>query len=119
MANIFHYLLECAKHAATLPFDPAAPATDCRKVCILWKYIADAAESKGDYKSWKMKPKAHLFQELCEFKAGMFGSPELFWTYQDESFCGFLAKAAKRRGGQNWAATVPQRLLDRYRALRG
>ena len=84
----------------------------------MWKSLADVAVARGDDKSWRMKPKVHLFQELCEYKAGIFGSPELFWTYQDESFCSFLAKCAKRRGGQNFAATVPQRLLDRYRALR-
>jgi hypothetical protein len=66
-----------------------------------------------------MKPKVHLFQELCEYKAQLFGSPELFWTYMDESFCGFLALAAKRRGGRVAAAAVPDRLLSRYRAMRG
>ena len=119
VSHMFHLLLECAKHAASTPFVPEDLARDSRKMCVLWKTLVGEAESKGDFTAWKMKPKVHLFQELCEYKALAFGSPELFWTYQDESFCGFLAKAAKRRGGQNFAATVPQRLLDRYRALRG
>ncbi len=93
---------------------------DSRKLRILWKSLADKAEAAGDFTSWRMKPKVHLFQELCEYKAVVeFGSPELFWTYQDESFCGYVAKVAKKRGGLNFAATVPERLLSRYRAMRG
>lgn len=119
MSNLFHYLLECAKHAAAVPFVPEDLSRDSRKVCLLWKSLRDKAEASGDTTSWTMKPKVHLFQELCEYKASLFGSPELFWTYMDESFCGFLALAAKRRGGRVAAAVVPDRLLSRYRAMRG
>ena len=119
VSQALNLLLECAKHAATTPFSPGDLARDCRKLCLLWKSLAEEAEAKGDWVAWKMKPKVHLFQELCEYKSLLLGSPELFWTYQDESCCGYLAKAAKRRGGQNFAATVPERLLNRYRALKG
>ena len=117
--NCMRLLFDCAKHAACEPFQPQELARDCRKLCVLWKCLADEAERKGDMASWKQKPKVHLFQELCEYKAVMFGSPELFWTYMDESFCGYLAKAAKRRGGHVQYSTVPERLLTKYRAMRG
>lgn len=117
VSQLLDLLLSCAQHAAAVPFSSADLATDSRKLCVLWKKLKDAAEAEGSW-AWTMKPKVHLFQELCEYKAEQFGSPELFWTYADESFCGFMAKAAKRRGGQNFAATVPERLLNRYRAMR-
>ena len=117
VSQLLDLLLQCAQYAATVPFSSESLATASRKLCILWKKLRDAAAAEGSM-AWTMKPKLHLFQELCEYKAEEFGSPELFWTYADESFCGFMAKAAKRRGGQNFAATVPERLLNRYRAMR-
>lgn len=119
VATIFDLLLSCAKIAATAPFDVQGLATTSRKLCVLWRSLATEAEASGDSQGWRLKPKVHLFQELCEYKAGVFGSPEHFWTYADESFCGFMAKVAKRRGGQNNPHTIPERLLQRYRAMRG
>ena len=114
--GLFHWLLECAKVAASNPFHPAQLADASRRVCLLWAQLAQGAEREG-LVDWRIKPKFHLFQELCEYKAQAFGSPELFWTYADESWCGFMAQSAKRRGGQNPAAAVPSRLLDRFRAM--
>jgi hypothetical protein len=45
---------------------------------------------------WRIKPKLHLFQELCEFGKR---SPRLFWCYMDETFGNVCAKLAVRRGG--------------------
>ena len=112
-------LLECAKTAATFPFDADRLAMYSRRVCLLWKALSEEQEGQGNLNNWRIKPKMHLFQELCEFKAARFGSPELFWCYMDESWCGFMATAAKRRGGRNPAAAVPERLLNRFRAMRG
>jgi hypothetical protein len=64
-----------------------------------------------------MKPKVHLFQELCQYISFTHGSPEQFWAYKDESWCGEMAKSAQRRGGQESVTTVPERLLQRFRAL--
>ena len=37
---------------------------------------------------WKMMPKLHLFQHLCEYMIAYQGNPKYFWTYQDESLVG-------------------------------
>lgn len=118
VARVFSLLMDCAKISAADRFDSGALATAARKLCVLWSQLRMESEAQGSL-VWTMKPKLHLFQELCEYKSKDFGTPEGFWTYMDESYCGFLAKCAKRRGGVNRAATVPQRLLERYRAMKG
>lgn len=119
VARLCQELFDCAKFAGAMPFDANALAGASRRVCTLWASLAAAQEAGGNYIVWKIKPKFHLFQELCEYKCKTFGSPELFWCYVDESWCGFMSKAAKRRGGQNPASAVPARLLDRFRAMSG
>ena len=47
--------------------------------------------------SWRVKPKMHLFLELCQENT----PPNLFWTYMDEDFGGSVAKSAKLRGRYN------------------
>lgn len=119
VARLCHELHQCAKEAASTPFVPEKLASSSRKVCALWANLAAAEEARGNFVTWKIKPKFHLFQELCEYKSQLFGSPELFWCYMDESWCGFMAKSAKRRGGSNPIAAVPERLLNRFRAMQG
>lgn len=115
VAVVFDSLLECAKQAATVPFNAKALAKASQKMSVAWSLLAEEATAAGKL-AWVKKPKAHLFQELCEYQVFEFGSPELFWTYKDESWCGFAAKTAKRRGGWKRASTVPFRLLSRFRA---
>jgi len=116
VARLCHELLECAKIGATSPFEPDRMAAASRRLCSLWAALRSAQRIAGNDAAWTMKPKLHMFQELCEYKCLTFGSPELFWCYVDESWCGFWSKSAKRRGGSNPASAVPERLLARFRA---
>jgi len=43
---------------------------------------------------WAMRPKAHLLQHLVEDKLAMWGSPNTFWCYADESFVGSVKVVA-------------------------
>ena len=73
-------------------------------------------DGDGPGHNWHVKPKLHLFQELCEFSARC---PRDFWCYQDETFGNVCAKAQARRGGpdspghntavvlQTWCANTP------------
>ena len=79
-------------------------------------YSALSSQS-DDERYWKMKPKMHMFQELVEFQTWDLGHPARFWTYQDESFVGAIAKLAMLRGGPRIAASAAKRALDRFRAL--
>ena len=116
IAAVFERLFACCKHIDAPQFNAEALATSSRELCILWSTLEDAASTAGKL-LWVKKPKVHLFQELCEYQARNLGSPEQFWTYRDESWCGHMSTAAKRRGGQKHASTVPERLLSRFRAM--
>jgi hypothetical protein len=115
VAAVFDLLFKCAQLCSARPFDQDSLKDHCRKLCLLWSGLEREAQASGS-KEWNMKPKAHMFQELCEFVSQDMGTPEHFWTYKDESWCGIIAKSAKKRGGQNNAATIGARLLQRYRA---
>ena len=115
VAQVFSLLLQCGQCCAARPFDQLSLRDNCRTLCLLWAGLEKEAFSLGS-KEWNMKPKVHMFQELCEFVAEDQGTPEHFWTYKDESWCGAMAKSAKKRGGANNAGTIGLRLLQRYRA---
>ena len=48
-----------------------------------------------DERTWKVKPKMHLFLHLCLDG----GDPAKHWCYRDEDFGGSVARCARRRGG--------------------
>ena len=56
------------------------------------QYAALFATSNGI--AWRIKPKAHMFLELCAEGS----RPELTWTYRDEDYGGTIAKTCKMRG---------------------
>jgi len=114
---LMHYLLEVAMCLSSAPYAAEAASVACRKFCILYVTLEKESLAAGDEYSWKCKPKLHMFQELIEFQAPDHGNPRLFWTYLDESWGGFLSRAASRRGGPKYGPTVAQGLLDRFRAL--
>ena len=60
-----------------------------------------------------------MFQELSEYQTFDLGHPARFWTYQDESFVGEVAKMATSRGGPRAAATATRLVLSKYKALSG
>ena len=63
------------------------------------------------------KRKFHMMCELCECQVEMFGSPEEFWAYADESFVGFVAEFSNKRGGAASASSDSENVLNRFRAL--
>ena len=93
-------------------YDPQKGSAACRRFCTLYKTLRDASE----FPFWQLKPKLHLLQELMEYQSPVFGSPRLYWCYRDESWCGFWAKAAKRRGGANNPNTTAKNFLLRFLA---
>ena len=95
-------------------FDPQVAADAARKACMCYGALSKEA---GDATCWRVKPKLHMWQELAEYQNVSLGNPKDFWAYKDEDFVGFIADLALRRGGPSTPATVPQRVLARYRAL--
>ena len=98
-------------------FDAPEVARTSQAVFQHWRALECEALGAGNDKSWRLKPKAHMAQELLEFQAGTKGSPELFWTYVDESHVGSIAAFSKRRGGARDCKTLSERVLTRYRAM--
>ena len=64
-----------------------------------------------------LKPKAHLLQELIEYQAPEMGNPRDLWCYRDDSWCGFWARASRRRGGENAVHVTDARFFERFRSL--
>ena len=64
-----------------------------------------------DRNLWRVKPKLHLFLELCIET----GRPTTCWTYRDEDWGGSVAKMSRRRGGLLSTAAYSSNLLDRFR----
>ena len=89
-------------------YDSDAMANHCRRFCILYKSLHD---TNDELKCWKMKPKLHMFQELCEFSNSR---PSCCWTYRDEDFGGSQARAALSRGGANRPRSAAWRMLSQF-----
>ena len=62
-------------------------------------------------RAWRVKPKMHLFLELCIEG----GKPATCWTYRDEDWGGSVAKMARRRGGLLSTAAFSSNVLNRFR----
>ena len=96
------------------PFDSAARARCSRQFCTLYKALSKEA---SDDNLWKLKPKIHTVQEMCEVQSELLSNQREFWTYRDESFMGVVSSMAHSRGGSATASTIPLRVLDTHRAL--
>ena len=79
----------------------------CKRYCTL----AVQMESEHGGVAWRVKPKLHLFQELCEFHHDC---PSLFWTYRDEDFGGSMAHFARKRGGPARPGVVSMAVINRH-----
>ena len=44
---------------------------------------------------FKVVPKFHLMDHLCDLFASLWGSPRYFWTYSDEDLVGILTEVAE------------------------
>ena len=59
----------------------------------LYTALATNAKQLG-LKLWKLMPKLHLFQHLCEWQSLDSGNPRYCWTYADEDLAGQMAEVA-------------------------
>ena len=82
----------------------AALRASCRKFANAYASLNLSAPGAH----WHIKPKLHLFQELCEFCPR---SPRLFWCYRDKTFGSACAKLALRRGGHDNPGHNAERVL--------
>ena len=65
-----------------------------RRLCIIYSDLAADALVRGD-KLWKVNPKLHIFNHLCEWQVPTWGiNPRFFWTYADEDLVGHMIEIA-------------------------
>ena len=83
----------------------------CRKFCVLYSTLEEQHEGHPQ-KPWRVKPKMHLMQELCEMTEGI--DPARSWTYRDEDFGGSMAHSGQRKGGKYTAIAVSRQVLSRF-----
>ncbi len=72
-----------------------------------------ALEARADPPLWRVKPKLHLFQHMCELSTA---HPREAWTYRDEDFGGYLAALSRSHGGRRSHVAVAKRVLLKFAA---
>jgi hypothetical protein len=97
------HLDACYSCLSSSAYDSVSLAENCRKFCILYCGLSDITEDKA----WRVKPKLHMFQELCEMSG---------WTYRDEDFGGSIAKYSRSRGGKDTPLSKARNVLTVFLA---
>jgi hypothetical protein len=96
---------QCLSHDS---YEPAVMREACKAFCLQLV----ALETRLP-RVFRVKPKLHLFQELCEMSHN---NPSMTWNYRDEEFGGSVSALGKRRGGANTAVSTAMNTLNRFRA---
>ena len=84
-------------------------ADNSKKFATLW--VALEGVLAGQF---QVRPKLHLFQELCEMQLGT--HPAMHWTYGDDDFGGAVVALGKRLGGQRTAKSCGWQTLLNFTA---
>jgi hypothetical protein len=103
------HLAACYDCLSQATYSPEALRENSRKFALL--YVA--LERATPHPAWRVKPKLHLFQEMCELGTAC---PSLCWSYRDEDFGGSLAQVSRRRGGSSSPAATAAALLAKFAA---
>ena len=83
----------------------------CRKFMVLYSGLSQSHGGTTAQK-WKIKPKFHLVQELCEMTTGAI--PACSWTYRDEDFGGSVARATRKKGNSVTPSDASRNYLDKF-----
>jgi hypothetical protein len=100
-----HCCYECLSRAK---WQPDVLKDNCIRFCTLYAELEQSVP--GNY--FKIKPKMHLFAELCSAGA----NPSLWWTYRDEDFGGLIATLARRRGGAYTCVSMALATLNKFKS---
>ena len=63
-----------------------------------------------DEKSFKLKPKLHLFLHICSDGS----RPRRYWAYRDEDYGGAVSRRGRRRGGVLSVHALSRKVLERF-----
>ena len=101
-------LQSCYRCLSVTGYDTELLARSCQQFCLLYIALETTSDNGLD---WRVKPKLHLFQEVCEFAANR---PARNWTYRDEDAGGGLSRMSRRKGGHNAPATQGINVLLKF-----
>jgi len=88
-------------------------ADNSKHFCMLYSGLEEISRHKRG-PVWRIKPKFHLMQEMCEMTDG--AAPARSWTYRDEDFGGSAANMSRRKGGHKTAISISDNFLTKWSA---
>ena len=114
VVSCMNYLANC--YGFLQNFDPVQLDTSAKKMALLYVALEKEQQDANIQKRWKIKPKLHMFLELCQHVClqKQRGNPRNFWTYADESHGGIMKRIAMSRGGRNSSNSSAYRLLVKW-----
>lgn len=90
-------LLTCYQCLDKAPWDPAGLKKASRQLVNLYCCLEqEALQADPSSLQWRVKPKLHLFEELCQFGRG---NPKDAWCYADEDFGGGVGQTLSEERG--------------------
>ena len=75
------------------------------------QYIALEHHHEGEGRLWRVKPKLHLFLEVCSEGS----RPSTCWVYRDEDLGGTAVKLGRRKGGLLRPSSTSKNVLTRFK----
>ena len=100
-ANLLHQCYQCLRSG-----DSVLLKSSSTRFALLFCDL-----QKLDAKAWRVKPKLHMWLELCAEPGGL---PTTCWTYRDEDFGGGAAGLSRRRGGGLTPQGFSRNLVNRF-----
>ncbi len=112
VCHLVQLLADCYLCLEKAPFDQhSLEKASVRLVNLYCSLEQEALLANPKSMHWRVKPKLHLFEELCQYGTG---NPKDTWVYRDEDLGGQLALLFTRRGGPDIPGTNAARALDRW-----
>ena len=106
------HLMHCYEAlSATSIFSSDTLREQSIKFALQYVALEDISVAAGDLASWRVKPKLHLFLEVCSDGS----KPAYFWCYRDEDYGGMVAHLSHRRGGLLSVEAFLRNVLDKFR----
>ena len=92
LCRLYH-LLESEQQFLGMEAEAELPGLGRRLAELFASLAADAHRAKK--KLWKITPKVHLFQHLCEWQAIELGTPKIVGVYADEDLVGQMIEVSQ------------------------
>ena len=98
--------MRCEALSDTAMFRKEFMLESSRSSALQYEALRDNAQDPN----WRIKPKMHLFLEMCSEDC----RPNLFWTYRDEDFGGSIGHQSKMKGSWKRTSAYMQHALELF-----